>query len=74
MKTPMQELLEYIVNSVKPDYQFPVGFEPNFQTLLKKERNAIKNAYAQGANDVLEKILNNDDINAHKYFDRTYTK
>jgi hypothetical protein len=74
MKTPMQELLEWVRRTMPMDLVLPQEIEEKIQTYIPKEREVIRSAYMDGQDDVLEKFNYRMDghLNSLHYYNRTF--
>ena len=74
MKTPMQELLEWVRRTMPMDLVLPQQIEEKIQTYIPKEREVIRYAYIDGQDDVLEKFNYRMDghLNSLHYYNRTF--
>ena len=71
MKTPMQELLEWVRATLPMDLDTPRLIEEKIESMLKKEKEQIVNAYIEGCFDNMldEKT---DKARAEDYYNETY--
>ena len=51
MKTPMQEMLEWVRATLPMDLDTPRMIEQKIESMLEKEKEAIMNAYEYGFSD-----------------------
>ena len=51
MKTPMQELLEWVRATLPMDLDWPMMIEQKIESLLEKEKEVIMDAYIFGIQD-----------------------
>jgi hypothetical protein len=74
MKTPMQELLEWVRRTMPMDLVLPQQIEEKIQTYIPKEREVIRSAYMDGQDDVLEKFNYRMDghLNSLHYYNETF--
>ena len=70
MKTPMQEMLEWVRATLPMDLDFPQMIEQKIESLLEKEKEAIMNAYDIGWSDGNK----DQDLNDLYYFETFNTK
>ena len=73
MRTPMQELLEWVRRTTASEL-LPQQIEEKIQTYIPKEREVIRSAYMDGQDDVLEKFNYRMDchLNSLHYYNRTF--
>ena len=67
MKTPMQELLEWVRATLPMDLETPRLIEQKIESMLEKEKEVIMDAYWEGGQDI--------PIHPHRaeeYFDKTF--
>lgn len=71
MKTPMQEMLEWVRATLPMDLDFPQMIEQKIESLLEKEKEQIKKAYIEGCGD---NILceSTDKKRAEEYYNETF--
>jgi hypothetical protein len=74
MKTPMQELLEWVRRTMPMDLVLPQQIEDKIQTYIPKEREVIRSAYMDGQDDVLEQCncKLETHLNSLHYYNRTF--
>ena len=65
MKTPMQELLEWVRATLPMDLDTPRMIEQKIESMLKKEKKVIMNAYIFGIQD--EYV-----IGSQRYYNETF--
>jgi len=65
MKTPMQELLEWVRATLPMDLDWPMMIEQKIESMLEKEKEVIENAYIFGIQD--EYV-----IGSHRYYNETF--
>jgi len=51
MKTPMQELLEWVRATLPMDLETPQMIERKIESMIEKEKDMIENVYAVGYSD-----------------------
>ena len=56
MKTPMQELLEWIRTTLPMDLETPRMIEQKIESMLEKEKEVINKAYEMGSRDYLANL------------------
>ena len=71
MKTPMQEMLEWVRATLPMDLDTPRIIEQKIESMLEKEKEVIKNAYIEGCGD---NILceSTDKKRAEEYYNETF--
>jgi hypothetical protein len=67
MKTPMQEMLEWVRATLPMDLDWPQMIEHKIESLLKKEKEMIENVYVVGYSDGDNDFYFNDD-----YYNETF--
>ena len=65
MKTPMQELLEWVRATLPMDLDWPMLIEQKAESLLEKEKEVIMNAYIFGIQDEFV-------IGSQRYYNETF--
>ena len=65
MKTPMQELLEWVRATIPMDLDTPRMIEQKIESMLEKEKEVIMNAYIFGIQD--EYV-----IGSQRYYNETF--
>ena len=65
MKTPMQELLEWVRETIPMDLDTPRMIEQKIESMLEKEKEVIMNAYIFGIQD--EYV-----IGSQRYYNETF--
>ena len=61
MRTPMQEMLEWVRATLPMDLDTPMLIEEKIQSLLKKEKNIIDESYQEGYQNGHEAAMNYTD-------------
>ena len=70
MKTPMQELLEWIRTTLPMDLETPRMIEQKIESMLEKEKEVITSAYNKGKDYY---FYNNTTMpNAEEYYNKTF--
>ena len=70
MKTPMQELLEWVRATLPMDLDTPRMIEQKIESLLEKEKEVITSAYNKGKDYY---FYNNTTMpNAEEYYNKTF--
>ena len=70
MKTPMQELLEWIRTTLPMDLETPRLIEQKIESMLEKEKEVITSAYNKGKDYY---FYNNTTMpNAEEYYNKTF--
>ena len=70
MKTPMQELLEWVRATLPMDLETPRLIEHKIESLLEKEKEVITSAYNKGKDYY---FYNNTTMpNAEEYYNKTF--
>jgi len=67
MKTPMQELLEWIRTTLPMDLETPRMIEQKIESMLEKEREIICNAFSDARHGAVESRWT-----AEEYFEETF--
>ena len=65
MKTPMQEMLEWVRATLPMDLDWPMMIEQKIESLLEKEKEVIMDAYIFGIQD--EYV-----IGSQRYYNETF--
>jgi hypothetical protein len=70
MKTPMQELLEWVRATLPMDLETPRLIEQKIESMLEKEKEVITSAYNKGKDYY---FYNNTTMpNAEEYYNKTF--
>jgi len=70
MKTPMQELLEWVRATLPMDLETPRLIERKIESMLEKEKEVITSAYNKGKDYY---FYNNTTMpNAEEYYNKTF--
>ena len=70
MKTPMQELLEWVRATLPMDLETPRLIEHKIESMLEKEKEVITSAYNKGKDYY---FYNNTTMpNAEEYYNKTF--
>ena len=70
MKTPMQELLEWVRATLPMDLETPGLIEQKIESMLEKEKEVITSAYNKGKDYY---FYNNTTMpNAEEYYNKTF--
>ena len=67
MKTPMQELLEWVRATLPMDLDAPQMIEQKIESMIEKEKEMIENVYVVGYSDGDNDFYFNDD-----YYNETF--